>query len=224
METIYEVHFLNRSKKPTVTAHYDLDDAKAEAIKTSKGAGKATLLTVTQDDETETETEIAEVIYVKGEPQGEATLNKVRSNNMEDANLELDPRSGAGGEADAALKAQKAQEREAKKAEKEAAKALKAEERAAKKAERDAAKAARGEIKKGPRNKFDDEAIINFTETGRDNPKRAGSKAHGWYAGYVDGMSVKDYREVVGKGQANACIDWDEKHRFITVSGGNSEA
>lgn len=62
---------------------------------------------------------------------------------------------------------------------------------------------------------MDDMVITKIVE---GNPKREGTKAHEWFAGYRSGMKVSTYVEKVGRPTAMGCLRWDVEHEYITVA------
>jgi len=52
----------------------------------------------------------------------------------------------------------------------------------------------------------------------KENPKRPGSKAFAVFSNYVDGMTIKEFADAVGK-EATPNLVYDAKHGFISIEG-----
>ncbi len=48
----------------------------------------------------------------------------------------------------------------------------------------------------------------------KENPKRVGTKAHGRFKLYRDGMTTAEFLEA---GEERVDLNWDTKHKFIEV-------
>lgn len=68
---------------------------------------------------------------------------------------------------------------------------------------------------RGPRGT---EETAKITLLAKDNPKRAGSKAFGAFANYKDGMTIKEFADLVGK-EATGHLVYDAKHGSIAIEG-----
>jgi hypothetical protein len=107
----------------------------------------------------------------------------------------------------AAAKTAKAADREAKKQAREAATAQKKADREAKSAAKSVPKA-----RVGRSSKLDDTAVIHLVS--EKNPKRAGSKAFGYWESLRNGMTVK---EAMDAGVPRGDILWNRDKNFIRV-------
>lgn len=67
----------------------------------------------------------------------------------------------------------------------------------------------------GRKSAFADDAKI--TVVSKENPKRPGSKAHGVFKKYKNGMTVA---QALAAGVTTAHLRWDSSHGFIKVTGG----
>lgn len=101
-----------------------------------------------------------------------------------------------------------------KPAAKAAAPAKKAAPKAAPAAEVEEAEEGPGRAR-GPRGVGEDAVIHLLVD---DNPKREGSKSAAAFSNYVDGMTVGQFCDAVGK-EATANLVWDASHGFISIYG-----
>lgn len=77
------------------------------------------------------------------------------------------------------------------------------------------AKAPAAPRSRGPRG-TEESAVIKLVATA--NPKRPNSKAFAAFSNYKDGMTIKEFADLVGK-EATGHLVYDAKHGFITIAG-----